>query len=742
MGNYLRIYKNLEEFKANTFSLPYPCVSVVDDDTIETDENMVEFEGLDKIKCKLEISSDVVNGKEEVQVAKFNNLSSVEAYSTNADNVVFVDVPKLIETEKEIQFTLYEGIYIPSYEDSVLCASLTYEMRWKASRPLKETDYLLLATYDAITGDIGEPEPIPYNYFIKMFVHHGNNEYGFSQEALDEITNSDDAAYIAYSLAFVDAEFVEKQGVELPKSVTTTFPKKEYEGKYVATEITEFSSFTYNNSTVSLPIFDYAQPISSITTKNRWSVNKELIDTDYCVLVLYADSSTIMEFETIPVKEMNAYIISYGNLEYGLSQPIISALRQGFPSASINLYFVDKDCIESNLSNQPTTINTSIMTYVIDGGLASINVKTNELDENGGAELNLKVTNYFDNISFVDKQYLKSFDGSRYGLNNIKEISNNQFESYDKLEEFIIPNSVETVGNYAFNDCKNLTSVTIPESVTEIGAKAFRKCVFLSENFINQSSLDAEANNYWRASVYDVIQEDGLCIRGTSVWGCRPNSSGVTIPDYITRIEENAFIGCTNLKRVDMPNSIKYIGKNAFRYCINVENFVIPESVEEIASDAFTYCFFDFDVFENKSNINAKENNYWQAIICKDGCVSCCGVLFYIDGENVIIHDGVKEISSDAIRNRESIKSISIPNSVTSIGDNVFRGCTSLTSVTIPDSVKTISYNAFYGCANVQQISLPFLGSDITHAVKLSRWKEQLLKALESICTTLSGISM
>ena len=209
MGNYLRIYKNLEEFKANTFNLPYPCVSVVDDDTIETDENMVEFEGLDKIKCKLEISSDVVNGKEEVQVAKFNNLSSVEAYSTNADNVVFVDVPKLIETEKEIQFTLYNGIYIPSYEDSVLCASLTYEMRWKASRQINKTDYLFMGLY--YEGTFASAEPIPYNDFMKMFVHHGNNEYGFTQEALDEITNSDEAAYIAYSFAFVDAEFVEKE---------------------------------------------------------------------------------------------------------------------------------------------------------------------------------------------------------------------------------------------------------------------------------------------------------------------------------------------------------------------------------------------------------------------------------------------------------------------------------------------------------------------------------------------------
>ena len=72
-----------------------------------------------------------------------------------------------------------------------------------------------------------------------------------------------------------------------------------------------------------------------------------------------------------------------------------------------------------------------------------------------------------------------------------------------------------------------------------------------------------------------------------------------------------------------------------------------------------------------------------------------------------IIHDGVKVISADAVRNRESIKSISIPNSVTSIGDNVFRDCKSLTSVTIPDSVKTIGENAFGGCTSLNYIEIP-----------------------------------
>lgn len=390
---------------------------------------------------------------------------------------------------------------------------------------------MFVATYDAITSDIYDYIQIPHNDFIKMFVHHGNNEYGFTQEALNEITNSDEAAYIAYSLAFVDAEFVKKQCVELPKSVTTTFPKKEYEGKYVATEITEFSSFEYSGRTVSLPSIDYAQPISSITTKNRWSVNRELIDTDYCVLVLYADSSTI-ELLQIPSSGINdsGYIISYSNLEYGLSQPIINELRkivQTFPSASMNLYFIDKNCVDSNLSNQPTSISTSVITYVIDGGLTSIKVKTNELDENGVAELNLKVTNDFDNISFVDKQYLKSFDGSRYGLDNIKEISNNQFESYDKLEEFIIPNSVETVGNYAFNDCKNLTSVTIPESVTEIGDYAFSGCLQLDEVCIKEGLESIGSNAFYKCQL-----------------------GSITLPSTIKSINNSNFYGCKFLNEI------------------------------------------------------------------------------------------------------------------------------------------------------------------------------------------------
>ena len=53
---------------------------------------------------------------------------------------------------------------------------------------------------------------------------------------------------------------------------------------------------------------------------------------------------------------------------------------------------------------------------------------------------------------------------------------------------------------------------------------------------------------------------------------------------------------------------------------------------------------------------------------------------------------------------RDSIYSVSLPNSVTNIGDYVFSGCSSLTSLTIPDSVTSIGEYAFAGCSSLTSV--------------------------------------
>ena len=112
-----------------------------------------------------------------------------------------------------------------------------------------------------------------------------------------------------------------------------------------------------------------------------------------------------------------------------------------------------------------------------------------------------------------------------------------------KIESYIIPNSVTDIGNSAFSFCRSLTNIVIPNSVTDIGNSAFSDC----------SSL-----------------------------------SNIVIPDSVTAIGNFAFWGCSSLSNIVIPDSVTAIGDYAFYYC-SLSNIVIPDSVTAIGICAFPY---------------------------------------------------------------------------------------------------------------------------------------------------------
>ena len=89
-----------------------------------------------------------------------------------------------------------------------------------------------------------------------------------------------------------------------------------------------------------------------------------------------------------------------------------------------------------------------------------------------------------------------------------------------KIESYIIPNSVTDIGNSAFSFCRSLTNIVIPNSVTDIGNSAFSNC----------SSL-----------------------------------SNIVIPDSVTAIGDYAFYYCS-LSNIVIPDSVTAIGICAFPY--------------------------------------------------------------------------------------------------------------------------------------------------------------------------------
>ena len=131
-------------------------------------------------------------------------------------------------------------------------------------------------------------------------------------------------------------------------------------------------------------------------------------------------------------------------------------------------------------------------------------------------------------------------------------INKYSFQNCTSLTSIDLAN-VQTIGSYAFKGCNLVNTITIPDSVTDIGGGAFTGLKLLSSNFINNSSLDAESNNYWGATVYDEITEDGLIIAGTTVVGYTGGSGTVddpkyiNIPTYVTKIERYAIDEVENI---------------------------------------------------------------------------------------------------------------------------------------------------------------------------------------------------
>ena len=345
--------------------------------------------------------------------------------------------------------------------------------------------------------------------------------------------------------------------------------------------------------------------------------------------------------------------------------------------------------------------------------------------------------------------------------NSITSIGESAFSSCSALPSITIPNSVTSIGENAFFLCELLTSIVIPNNVIWIGEDAFLGCIFAKENFINHSSLDAEANNYWGATIGDV-EIEGLLIRNDTVIACKSYVTNVIIPDGVTSIGERAFsyrdtyASCDSLKSVTIPNSVTSIGERAFYNCLSLTSVTIPNSVTSIGEWAFADCV-------SLTSIDlpgVEEIGYYTFVDCKsltsvalsntlttiggsafDNCESLTSITipssvtniesaFYgctFVKEKFINHssldaeanyywgakiadieiDGVL-IKNDAVIDcRPNVTSVTIPENISVIASSAFRGCSSLTSITIPNSVYEISYNAFEDCSSLTSITLP-----------------------------------
>ena len=162
--------------------------------------------------------------------------------------------------------------------------------------------------------------------------------------------------------------------------------------------------------------------------------------------------------------------------------------------------------------------------------------------------------------------------------NGATHIETESFGYCYALTSVKIGDGVVGIGNQAFICCTKLTNIIIPQSVTSIGIGILEGCEELTSIIVDEKNPEFDsrdnANAIIRTSSNELIQ------------GCK----STIIPDSITKIGYQAFLGCQFLTNIIIPNNVISISYYAFRYCESLTSMILPKNIKTIESGVFSYC--------------------------------------------------------------------------------------------------------------------------------------------------------
>ena len=196
----------------------------------------------------------------------------------------------------------------------------------------------------------------------------------------------------------------------------------------------------------------------------------------------------------------------------------------------------------------------------------------------------------------------------------------------------------------------------------------------------------------------------------------------VTIPGSVTDIANNAFQGCPNLEEIIFTNPDKasnnlIIRINAFQNCPKLTKCEIPARANQVVGNIFKGCT---SLTEIKVNAN---NPYYFA---QDGVLFGPALVNYKpqyedaytlqsypagrEGAYTIppsVHGKkIDQIWTSGFEGASGLTGISIPSSIGRLGTAAFEG-TGLTHVTIPDTVQQVDPAVFQNCTSLVSVKLP-----------------------------------
>lgn len=252
----------------------------------------------------------------------------------------------------------------------------------------------------------------------------------------------------------------------------------------------------------------------------------------------------------------------------------------------------------------------------------------------------------------------------------------------------VLPEGITSL-NSTFSGCRNLETVTIPSTLVSAGYQSFDYCQSLRAVYI--ADLAAWCNISFESSVGSNPLEFAhhLYLNGVEL-------KDLIIPEGVTHIGEEAFIGLTSIETLILPSTLEALPSmlspveglaGSFRGCSNLSSITMNGTSEQYYVDNNCVIGRDPEIGQTGNILNA----------VMMGC------------KNSIIPQSpeIISIARNAFCGDRGEFSLNIPSNITWIGDYAFNGCVGLHHISFPDTAITIGDYAFAGCTGLEYIYVP-----------------------------------
>ncbi|MBQ3603605.1 MAG: leucine-rich repeat domain-containing protein [Clostridia bacterium] len=174
----------------------------------------------------------------------------------------------------------------------------------------------------------------------------------------------------------------------------------------------------------------------------------------------------------------------------------------------------------------------------------------------------------------------------------VTSINTFSFQGIETLTSISFSDSVTNINDYAFEDCTALTSINFSENsrLTSVGYYVFNGCTSLSNITIPDGITEIQNTSFTNTAYYnnDANWENDVLYIGKYLIAAKETISGTyAIKPGTVYIANSAFEYCIELEGVTIPESVTNIGNQAFACSGLSGELVIPANVKYIGHAAF-----------------------------------------------------------------------------------------------------------------------------------------------------------